>query len=56
LPEHLPDWLVNEQDLITRAQAVSEMHFPTSAEDLSLAKKRLGFEEVFELSLSRSFK
>jgi ATP-dependent DNA helicase RecG len=52
LPEHLPDWLINEQNLISHTQAVSEMHFPTSAEDLELAKKRLGFEEVFELSLA----
>jgi ATP-dependent DNA helicase RecG len=52
LPEHLPDWLVQEQAIITRSRAVSEMHFPTSADDLSLAKKRLGFEEVFELSLA----
>jgi ATP-dependent DNA helicase RecG len=52
LPEHLPEWLVKEQDLIPHTKAVSEMHFPTSSEDLELAKKRLGFEEVFELSLA----
>jgi ATP-dependent DNA helicase RecG len=52
LPEHLPEWLVKAQDLIPHTQAVSEMHFPTSSDDLELAKKRLGFEEVFELSLA----
>jgi ATP-dependent DNA helicase RecG len=52
LPEHLPDWLVKEQKLIPHTKAVSEMHFPTSSGDLELAKKRLGFEEVFELSLA----
>jgi ATP-dependent DNA helicase RecG len=52
LPEHLPGWLVNEEGLISRTQAVGEMHFPTSSEDLDFAKKRLGFEEVFELSLA----
>jgi ATP-dependent DNA helicase RecG len=52
LPEHLPDWLVKEQKLISHTQAVKEMHFPTSSDDLELAKKRLGFEEVFELSLA----
>jgi ATP-dependent DNA helicase RecG len=52
LPEHLPEWLVKAQDLIPHTQAVSEMHFPTSSDDLDLAKKRLGFEEVFELSLA----
>jgi ATP-dependent DNA helicase RecG len=52
LPEHLPGWLVKEQDLIPHTQAVGEMHFPTSSDDLELAKVRLGFEEVFELSLA----
>jgi ATP-dependent DNA helicase RecG len=52
LPEHLPAWLVKEQNLISHTKAVGEMHFPSSSEDLDLAKKRLGFEEVFELSLA----
>ena len=52
LDEHLPQWLVKEQKLIDYAKAASEMHFPTSAKDLELAKKRLGFEEVFELTLA----
>jgi ATP-dependent DNA helicase RecG len=52
LPEHLPGWLVKEQGLIPHTQAVGEMHFPTSSDDLELAKVRLGFEEVFELSLA----
>jgi ATP-dependent DNA helicase RecG len=52
LPEHLPGWLVKEQDLIPHTQAVGEMHFPTSSDDLELAKVRLGFEEVFELSFA----
>jgi ATP-dependent DNA helicase RecG len=52
LSEHLPGWLVKEQGLISRGRAVSEMHFPSSIEELDLAKKRLGFEEVFELSLA----
>jgi ATP-dependent DNA helicase RecG len=52
LPEYLPDWLVKEEDLIPHATAATEMHFPSSANALDLAKKRLGFEEVFELSLA----
>lgn len=52
LPEYLPEWMVKEQDLITHTRAVTEMHFPSSAKALALAKKRLGFEEVFELSLA----
>lgn len=52
LPEHLPKWLIDSQKLINYTRAVSEMHFPSSDEALELAKKRLGFEEVFELTLA----
>ncbi len=52
LPETLPEWLVAEQRLISRGDAVLAMHFPESSEQLLAAKKRLGFEEVFELSLA----
>jgi ATP-dependent DNA helicase RecG len=33
-------------------KSVMEMHFPSSAKQLEKAKKRLGFEEVFELTLA----
>lgn len=52
LPETLPAWLVKYQKLISHAQAVLQMHFPENATTLAEAKKRLGFEEVFQLSLS----
>jgi ATP-dependent DNA helicase RecG len=50
--ETLPDWLLDSQDLMPKSDALLEMHFPTNLESLSEAKKRLGFEEVFELSLA----
>ena len=52
LPEHLPDWLIANQKLVTYSQAVRQMHFPSSPQALKQAKRRLGFEEVFELSLA----
>ncbi|HET6864181.1 MAG TPA: ATP-dependent DNA helicase RecG [Candidatus Saccharimonadales bacterium] len=52
LPEHLPTWLVKHQGLIDYSEAVSQIHFPASAEALQKAKKRLAFEEVFELTLA----
>lgn len=52
LPETLPKWLVREQKLMSRAEAVLAMHFPDNGEHLVEAKRRLGFEEVFELSLA----
>lgn len=52
LPEHLPTWILKENELTNYARAVTEMHFPSGNKALNLAKKRLGFEEVFELSLA----
>ncbi len=52
MPEHLPEWILKEKELISYSSAVSSMHFPDDGEDLALARKRLGFEEVFQLSLA----
>ncbi len=52
LPETLPEWLVQGTSLYGRAEAVEQIHFPASPEDLLAAKRRLGFEEVFELTLA----
>ena len=52
LPETLPDWIIHEQKLLSRSEAVMAMHFPDSSEQLAEARRRLGFEEVFELSLA----
>jgi len=52
LPEHLPAWLLKEQDLVGYGRAALEMHFPSGAKALAMAKKRLGFEEVFQLTLA----
>jgi len=52
LPEHLPRWILDQQELIVYARAVTEMHFPSGDKALSLAQKRLGFEEVFQLTLA----
>jgi ATP-dependent DNA helicase RecG len=52
LPETLPIWLVKEQQLLSRAAAIKAMHYPESLEELKEAQRRLGFEEVFELSLA----
>jgi ATP-dependent DNA helicase RecG len=52
LPETLPAWLVEEQKFYSRAQAVRMMHFPADSDSLEEAKRRLGFEEVFQLTLA----
>ncbi len=52
LPETLPAWLVKQHQLLSRAEALQALHFPDSAEQLEAARRRLGFEEVFQLSLA----
>jgi ATP-dependent DNA helicase RecG len=52
LPETLPAWLIAEQHLMSRTQALEIMHFPATTEQLAEARRRLGFEEVFELTLA----
>lgn len=52
LPETLPVWLVQEHDLMPLSQAVEAVHFPADSASLQAARHRLGFEEVFRLSLA----
>lgn len=52
LPEFLPPEVVKKEKGLSRAQAVAEIHFPSSAEELGAARQRLGFEEVFCLVLA----
>lgn len=52
LPESLPDWIVSQHKLMLRSKAYESMHFPGDDTQLLKAKHRLGFEEVFGLSLA----
>lgn len=52
LSETLPGWIIKKQRFMPKSQAVETMHFPPSPAALDEAKRRLGFEEVFELSLA----
>ena len=49
LPETLPDDIITKYELVSRAAAIRQLHFPDSAENLETARYRLGFEEVFQL-------
>jgi len=52
LDETLPPILVADHKLSSRAQALRTLHAPTSGEQLEAARRRLGFEEVLQLSLA----
>jgi len=50
--EILPDDIVQEENLISKPEAVKEIHFPTSQKKLEAAKDRLAYEELFLLQLT----
>lgn len=52
LTETLPAWMLERYGLLSRSAAMRGMHYPESAEHLAAARRRLGFEEVLELSLA----
>lgn len=52
MPETLPAEIVSGEKLIGRSQTYLKMHFPSDANDITLARQRLAFEELFELLLA----
>ncbi|WP_044203063.1 ATP-dependent DNA helicase RecG [Flammeovirga sp. OC4] len=51
ISETLPEYLIKENDLISKGLAVAWTHFPKSPETLAQAQQRLKFEELFFLQL-----
>jgi len=54
LPEPLPESIRKKFKLLRYGQSVKELHFPSSKENFALARRTLGFIEVFELMLASS--
>jgi len=52
LPETIPGTIIKSESLISHSQALLGMHFPKELKDISEAKERLAFEELFELLLA----
>jgi ATP-dependent DNA helicase RecG len=52
MPETLPSWLIKQHKLVSYSEALLAIHFPESREQLHEARRRLGFEEVFQLTLA----
>lgn len=52
LEETLPQWLVKKEKLISFSEAIRQIHFPKNTESLLASQRRIGFEEVFSLSLA----
>ncbi|HSX28668.1 MAG TPA: ATP-dependent DNA helicase RecG [Candidatus Saccharimonadales bacterium] len=52
LPDTLPPEVVKRENLLPLSAALLQMHFPESHQALQEAKKRIAFEELFELLLA----
>lgn len=52
IQETLPAWVIAANGLMSKRDAVKAIHFPPDSGALLRARRRLGFEEVFELSLA----
>lgn len=49
--ENLPENLLQEEQLMSRKDALKYIHFPESVEQLEKARERLAFEELFGIQL-----
>ena len=52
VPETLPADLVTRQKIVSRAKALTYLHFPKNKNEVKLGKERLAFEELFEMILA----
>lgn len=52
IPDPLPEDIVKKYQLVSINQALLGMHFPEHIRDISSAKHRLAFEELFQLLLA----
>ncbi|OIO53012.1 hypothetical protein AUJ46_06340 [Candidatus Peregrinibacteria bacterium CG1_02_54_53] len=51
LPETLPQEIVDDEHLLTRAQTVEALHFPRQPEDVARARERQAFEEMYRIQI-----
>ena len=46
IPEKLPAYLLQKYRLLSKKEALRAMHFPTGAEDMKQARRRMAYEEL----------
>jgi ATP-dependent DNA helicase RecG len=51
LPETLPQEILVEEHLLSRAEAIAALHFPEKPEDVERALQRIAFEEMYRIQL-----
>ena len=52
LPETLPPYITGPLHLVSRAEAMTKIHYPKSLDDVQRAQLRLKFEELFYVQLN----
>lgn len=52
IPETLPDYIIEKNHLVSLTEALMNIHFPKTPEDLRKAQFRLKFEELFFVQLN----
>lgn len=52
LPESLPEYVLQKNKLLSKAEAIWQIHCPESMQSLQLAIRRLAFEEILTLQLA----
>ena len=52
IPETIPDSILSRHHLMSRNEALRQIHFPTNAKSLEQARFRLKFEELFFVQLN----
>ena len=52
IPETIPDSILSRHHLMSRNEALRQIHFPTNAKSLEQARLRLKFEELFFVQLN----
>ena len=53
LEESLPEYMLKDQQLMERNEAIHKIHFPDTMEDIPMARYRLAFEELLGMQLAR---
>lgn len=53
--DFIPKFIIEKQDLMNKAEAIKQIHFPDSQELLLKARKRLVFEELFMVQLRLAY-
>ncbi len=52
LDETLPDYIINEYNLMGYCNSIHKIHFPENFEEFNVARKRLVFEELLSVQLA----